>query len=112
MVFVWRFKLWAAWVVCQWLLNQLQLQVEVVLVECKVVVCRSSMVAQLLSPPTAMSPTLAGVKILGPIPSGLQGFLDPLEGMDSATQLALLGNSISIALVGYMESMTIASTGA
>ena len=52
-----------------------------------------------------------GVKSLGPIPSGLQGFLDPLQGIDSATQSALFGNAISIALVGYMESMTIASTG-
>ncbi len=48
--------------------------------------------------------------VLGYVPSGLQGFLNPLNGMDAGTQLATLGSAVSIALVGYMESMTIACT--
>lgn len=51
-----------------------------------------------------------GVSILGEIPRGLLGFENPLSGLDSGTQLTLFASAITLALVGYMESMTIAST--
>ena len=49
--------------------------------------------------------------MLGYIPSGLQSFLSPLTGLDFSTQISLFSAAVSIALVGYMESMTIATTG-
>jgi MFS superfamily sulfate permease-like transporter len=54
---------------------------------------------------------LAEVKIIGHIPAGLRGHRDVFGGMDAKTRLSVLRASISIALVGYIEAITIASTG-
>ena len=53
----------------------------------------------------------AGVGLLGAIPTGLHAFENPLDSMDSSTQTSLFISSISIALIGYMEAISIANTG-
>ncbi len=52
-----------------------------------------------------------GVEILGRISPGLRGFGSPFAGVPLRLLPKLLVNSVTIALVGYMESMTIATTG-
>ena len=53
----------------------------------------------------------SGVKVLGAIPTGLHSFENPLDGLDRPTMTSLFIASIPIALIGYMESISIASTG-
>jgi hypothetical protein len=59
---------------------------------------------------TCVTP-LAGVQVLGDIPVGFLGFENPIKGFDQATQSAIMTNAITLALVGYMEAMSIASVG-
>ena len=51
-----------------------------------------------------------GLKMAGTIPSTLPGHVNPFDGMSAHEVTPLIGHAVVIAAVGYMESMTIATT--